>query len=193
LKKRRNAIGLGASIAAHLALLAVWISSRPEPPAEAPALQVQLLRLAPKPPPPPAPRDLPRPPARNLSRPFQVHRPPPLPLPTPPLSPSDGISPEWRVKPGGADLDAEPFVQGRAGLNHARNRRTDCTLHGWERPLSCPPDAAELAASRFDPAKDAKTGGFAGEGARKLTMKAYRESPSTADYPGIRCSIFHKC
>jgi hypothetical protein len=90
-------------------------------------------------------------------------------------------------------LDAAPFVLGRAGLKRAREPRVDCKTHGWDRPLSCPPDATELAAAKADPARDSKTGGFAPEGARKQTMKSYRESPSASDYPGIACAILHKC
>ncbi len=178
------------SLVAHLALLVAWMSTRPDPvPAESPTLQVQLVRLAPKA--APAPRAAPPPPAHSLPHPLDIHQPPPL--AQQPAAPSE-ISPEWRVKPGGgpADLDAAPFTLGRAGLRQARARPT-CKTHGWDRPLSCPPDDAELRAAKSDPAKDSRTAGFAAEGAYKNAMKGYHEAPGAAGYPGIACAMFHRC
>jgi hypothetical protein len=63
----------------------------------------------------------------------------------------------------------------------------------WERPASCQPDDAEIAASKFDAAKDSKTAGFEGEGRYRRANKMYRELEGTAGYPGIRCAIFHRC
>jgi hypothetical protein len=183
------------SVAAHLTLLAAWMSTRPDLVlAESPTLQVQLIRLPPKPvaelrkPPPP--------PAQSPPQPLNIHQPPPLtppPLAPAPPPPSE-VSPEWRVRPGGApaDLDAAPFALGRAGLRQARARPT-CKTHGWGRPLSCPPDDAELRAAKSDPAKDSRTAGFEAVGRYKRAMKTYKELPGDEGYPGIACAIFHKC
>jgi hypothetical protein len=178
------------SLMAHLALLAAWMSTRPDlVPPESPTLQVQLVRLAPRPEPRVAP-----PPTRSQPQPLTIHQPPPLAPPPPPSVPPSEVSPEWRVKPDGApvDLDAAPFTLGRAGLKHARARPT-CKTHGWDRPLDCPPDHAELAASKSDPAKDSKTAGFEAAGRYKRAMKTYKELPGDEGYPGIACAILHKC
>ena len=50
MRTRRTAIVFGVSLAAHLALLVAWMSTRPDLQlAESPTLQVQLIRLPPKP------------------------------------------------------------------------------------------------------------------------------------------------
>ena len=54
-------------------------------------------------------------------------------------------------------------------------------------------DAAELAASKADPAKDSHTAGFEGPGRYKRAMKTYKELPGDKGYPGIACAMFHKC
>jgi hypothetical protein len=64
----------------------------------------------------------------------------------------------------------------------------------------CPSWSAEEQASHYNAANDSKAGGFAAEGERKLALKDYREKPGTpgpggadaSDYPGLRCTIFHK-
>ena len=182
------------SLAGHLALLAAWMSTlRDLGLAEAPALQVQLVRPPPKPP-PPAPRKLP-PAATRTSRPALRTHPPPLASAASapaPLEMSSGSGARPTGLPG-VDLDAAPFVLGRAGLRRARAARPDCKAHGWSRPANCKPDATELLASRFDAARDSRTGDFAAQGAGKLKMKSYRESSSMADFPGIACSILNKC
>ena len=88
------------------------------------------------------------------------------------------------------DLDAAPFVLGREGLKRAREPRVDCKTHGWDRPLSCPPDATELAAAKADPARDSKTGGFAYEGRRKEAIKGYKAT-IPGEYTGLRCTFLH--
>ena len=91
-----------------------------------------------------------------------------------------------------ADLDAAPFVLGREGLNRARGPRPACKTLGFDRPLDCPPDNAELAASKSDPARDSRTD-FEGEGHYKRATKTYKELPGAAGFPGLACSILHKC
>jgi hypothetical protein len=194
LRSRRNAIVLAVSLAAHLALLAAWMSTRPDlQPAESPTLQVQLVRLPPRPAPEREPRKPAPSPPTGSPRALNLHLPPPLAPAPASVAPSE-VSPEWRVRPDGApaDLDAAPFTLGRAGLRHARARPT-CKTHGWDRPLDCPPDKAELAAARADPALDRRTAGFEAEGRYKRAMKTYKEGPMGGPYPGIACGVFHKC
>jgi hypothetical protein len=192
LRTRRNATVLAVSLVAHLALLAAWMSTRPELHlAESPTLQVQLVRPPPKPAPAPEPRKPPPPSPPKPPPALNIHQPPPLP---PQAAPPSEVAPEWRVRPDGApaDLDAAPFTLGRAGLRHARARPT-CKTHGWDRPLDCPPDGAELRAAKSDPALDRRTAGFESEGRYKRAMKTYKELPGDKGYPGIACAMSHKC
>jgi hypothetical protein len=182
------------SLAAHAALFAVWLSTRPAPPpAESPTFQVTLVRPPPRPPRPEV-REAPPPPV-HPPRALELHPPRTSLPPTPKAPPPVEVSPEWRVKPGagGADLDAAPFVLGRKGLNRARGLKPSCKSLSFDRPVGCPPDDTELAASKSDPARDARTAGFEGEGRYKRATKAYKEGPLGGPYPGLACSLFHKC
>ena len=162
------------------------MSKRPELNyAEPPTMEVQLLRPPPRPhpePPTPAP-----PKAKRESRPLVVHEPAPPQSPTPAPLP---VSPEWQVKPAepsAGDLAAAPFAAGRPA------QRPSCKTRSWDRPVDCPPDDAEVAAAKSDPARDAKTAGYEASGRYKQAVKTYHELPGDAGYPGIRCAIFHKC
>jgi hypothetical protein len=187
---------MAVSLAAHAALFAAWLSTRPEPqPAESPIFQVQLVRPPPSATPQPRPQVRPPPsqPPGRPSRPVNRHEPPPLALPPGPTAQTPvEISPQWRVKPGayGADLDAAPFVLGRPGLKRAREPKPDCKTHGWDRPLSCPPDATELAASKGLAERDSSRSGFAYEASRKAAIKAYKDT-IPGEYPGLRCTVLH--
>jgi hypothetical protein len=173
------------SLAAHVALLAAWMSTRPDlRVAEPPTLQVQLVRPPPKPAPEPRRPSPPR--THSEPRPLELHQ---------PVDPPPAISPEWTVKPeppSAADLAGAPFATGRA---RRQARRPSCkpTPGSWERPASCPPDDAEIAASKFDAAKDSQTAGFEGAGRYKRANKRYHELEGTAGYPGLRCAILHRC
>ncbi|MGH6962895.1 MAG: hypothetical protein ACREE0_00280 [Phenylobacterium sp.] len=190
MRRRRNAAVLAVSLAAHAALLAAWMSTRQDLRwAEPPTMQVALVELPPPPKPPPEPRE-PRPsPTRVLARPAQGLE--PRPVEQPPEPPPDNapaqISPEWRVKPQ-PSLVLKPLSK--------TFRRPKCKSSedhsGWDGP-PCPPGSPDDQAARYDVKRDSKAGAFAGEGDRKLRTKSYRESPRTDDYPGIRCTILHKC
>ena len=142
---------------------------------------------APKP--PPEPRE-PRPsPTRVLARPAQGLE--PRPVEQPPEPPPDNapaqISPEWRVKP------QPPLVLKAPSKAFRRPKCKSSEDHSnWDGP-PCAPGSPDDQAARYDAKKDSSTSSFAGEGDRKLRMKSYRESPRTDDYPGIRCTIFHRC
>jgi hypothetical protein len=182
------------SLAAHLALVVAWISTRESPElAESPTMEVQLARLPPKTVPEPA-----KTPLARISRPpppLEIHQPPP-PIEGPAPPPGPLISPEWRVRPegpNGAGLPAAPFAGGRPRRAAREGERPDCKVMSWDRPIDCPPDAAEVAASKADPARDSRTAGFEGEGRYKRADKTYHEAPGGAGYPGIACAIFHRC
>ena len=178
------------SLAAHAALLAAWMNTRQDLRwAEPPPMQVSLVQL---PPPPktqtPPPQSRPSPP-RVLARPAQVLEPRPVeqqPEPPPDVAPVQ-IAPEWQVKPQPSLVLKAPSKAFRRPKCKSSEDHSD-----WDGP-PCPRGSPDDQAARYDVHRDSKTSGFAAEGERKSRLKSYRESPRTDDYPGIRCSIFHKC
>lgn len=183
------------SLAAHLALVIAWISTREAPQfAGSPTIDVQLARLPPRTQPEPEKTPPPRP---RRPPPLRVHQAPraePPPASVPPAALP--IAPEWRVKPeapSAGDLSAAPFAGGRARRPGQQAERPSCKTMSWDRPVDCPPDAAEAAASKAEAARDSRTAGFEGEGSHKRAMKTYHELPGAAGYPGIACAIFHRC
>jgi hypothetical protein len=196
LKRRRGAIVLMLSLAAHLSLLAAWMSTRPKLTlAEPPTMVVQLLR-----PPPPRPKSkaAPQPPRTVAAiRPHAVTQAPPpqvepLPIPRAP-EPQSQIAPEWRVKPEAPRPG--PLANGRLA-GQPKFRPPPCKSSRDHSDLPgppCPSQSPEELASHYDVAKDSRTAGFEGEGAQKRAMKRYHELPGAAGYPGIGCAIFHRC
>ncbi len=195
MRRRRDAIVLAASLLAHALLLGAWISTRHDLRfVEPPTMQVSLMRLPPKPAASAPARPHPPRTLRVLSRPLEAQEPQPAApvIAKPAEAAASDISPEWRVKPEAPGLAGAPFAKGRRTIGPVRPS-CKTPLSSGERPLDCPPDAGELAASKFDAAKDGKLGGFEAEGRRKRAMKTYHELPGDAGYPGVRCAIFHRC
>lgn len=161
---------------------------------EPPTMQVALVQLPPRPQPQTPPHE-PRPAqTRVLSRPAvgpeprPVEQPPEPPPEPPPENAPAQISPEWRVKP-----QAPPLV-----LNAPRKgfRRPPCKVsedHSNSDLPPCPRNSPDEQAARWDPARDSKTGVFEGEGRYTRAEKRYHEAPGSAGFPGLRCTLFHKC
>lgn len=79
--KRNRLLTAAASAVCHLAVLLVLVRAEADPPpADAPAMVVQLIQLPPKPPAPPAPKPAPEPPALTPPRPKAA----PVKTPSPP-------------------------------------------------------------------------------------------------------------
>jgi hypothetical protein len=190
LRTRRNAAVLALSLAAHAALLAAWMSTRPDLRlAEPPTMQVALVQLPPRAKAPSPPREPRRADTRVLSRPAQALEPRPVqqpPEPPPDVAPAP-ISPEWRVKP------QPPLV---LNLPRKEFRRPPCKSSedhsDWDGP-PCARGSPDDQAARWDAARDSGAGAFEGAGRYKRAEKRYHEAPGAAGYPGIRCAIFHQC
>jgi len=60
-------------------------------------------------------------------------------------------------------------------------------------PLPCPGDLGKDPTRPFDVDRDAPDSELAKAGRYKRAMKAYKEAPGAAGYPGIACAIFHQC
>jgi hypothetical protein len=196
LRTRRNLAVLAVSLAAHLALLAAWMTTRPQLRlVEPPTMDVAIIRLPPKP-----RTKLAATPERAPFRPRHakiIASPPdelPLPPPAGPVTPRLLTDEELLAgaKPTAAQLQAD--------------RDRTIVFHGWPRgckPMSersdrpgapCPVGRPDDQASRTVAEKDPAHSGFATEARRKEAIKDYKDGPGTGGaYPGIRCTIFHKC
>jgi hypothetical protein len=102
--------------------------------------------------------------------------------------------------PSAAELNAAPFLPGRrrAPLNDAaaadrarENCERDWKALGYPGPSRC--DAILAGAGEYDPGKTEEGPGFAREARRKAALRRYRETTNPENYPGILCTIFHKC
>jgi hypothetical protein len=200
LRTQRNLAVLAVSLAAHLALLAAWMSTRPQLRLiEPPTMDVAIIRLPPKPSARPAAA-----PERATLRPrrARIVASPPDELPLPPAAPPHAAGP---VTP--RLLSDEELLAGAkptaAQLQADRDRTI--TFHGWPRgckPMSehsnrpgpaCPVGSPDDQASRTLAEKDPAHSGFAAEARRKEAIKDYKAAPGMGGYPGIGCTIFHKC
>jgi hypothetical protein len=194
---------LAASLAAHIALLAAWVSTRPElRMVEPPTMQVALVR----------------PPPREASKPRLPSPPPPtetplhLNVPAGPTPPEAAGPPLPPTAPAPKPLDPrqmtdqELLAGGRPDLAriYADEARQPLTRNGL--PTGCkpatehsdriaPPCPAWAGAPipRDTPAQLPNRPEIASEGRYKNAMKTYHEAPGGAGYPGIACAMLHKC
>jgi hypothetical protein len=138
--------------------------------------------------PPPAQPPPPEPPRRRKREPAPAS----VPVAPPVLS-------QPAPTPSAAELNAAPFLAGRRGapLNEAaaadkarENCERDWKALGYPGPSRCD---AILAGGGYDPGKTEEGPGFAREARRKAALRRYRETTNPENYPGILCTIFHKC
>lgn len=198
LRRRRGPLVLVASLVAHAGLLAAWMTTRPDlAMVEPPAMVVELVH--------PPPREPERQPAKPVHRPPVRLRPatvappsdvPPLPAAAPPAEPP---SPH-------ALTDEELLAGAKPTAQQLRaDRDRTAAFHGWPRgckPASehsnrpgppCPAGGPDEMASRTLAERDLKTN-LPMEARRKDLLKDYKAGPGLGGaYPGIRCTIFHKC
>lgn len=190
---------LAASFVAHLALLAAWLSTRPEFRfVEPPAMAVELVRLT-----PPKPTE---PPSRSAPRTAGARAEAAAPQASAPVAPSPSPAP---VTP--RQLSDEQLLDG-AHMTPRQIREAPVYDHTrWDQkprpprpkckppegypgpPLPCPGDLGKDPNRPFDVDRDAPDSELAREGRYKRAMKAYHEAPGGAGYPGIACAIFHEC
>jgi hypothetical protein len=191
---------LAASLAAHVALLAAWMSTRPEfRMVEPPTLQVALIR-----PPPrqtPKPRSTPPPnvatPLRSAETPVAAERP----APPPALPPAPRVLDVPRMTDqeltAGPRPDLAKIYADEARQPLTRNGvPTDGCKPAWEHSERIAPPCPIRAAAplpRNPSAQLPNRPDMAAEAAYKNTMKTYREAPGDAAYPGLACAILHKC
>ncbi len=196
---------LAASFAVHVALLAAWLSKRPEFRfVDPPAMAVELVRLRPPEPRPPPPPPPPKP-SRAQPAGAQANAPSsetPTTKPPPPAAPP--VAPR--------QLTDEELLANRAKMTPRQIREAPVYDHTrWDAlprpprpkckpaegypgpPLPCPGDLGKDPNRPFDVDRDAPDSELAREGRYKRAMKAYHEAPGGAGYPGIACAIFHQC
>jgi hypothetical protein len=99
-----------------------------------------------------------------------------------------------------AELNAAPFLPGRrrappdeaAAAERAReNCERDWKALGYPGPSRC--DSVLARQGGYDPDRTEDGPGFAREARRKVALRRYRETTDPETYPGILCTIFHKC
>lgn len=189
MRTRRNVIVLAVSLAAHVALLAAWFSTRQDLRwAEPPTMQVALVTLAPEPKPQEAVPRVRSANARVLSRPAEVAEPRPIEQTPPPLpdEASPQIDPQWRVKP------QPPLVLNRPGKSVRRPPCRTAQDPSNRAGEPCPAGSPEEAIARYDSEKE-ESGAFAAAGREKRANKRYHELEGTAGFPGLRCTLLHRC
>jgi hypothetical protein len=201
LGRRRDWLVLAASLAVHVALLAAWLSKRPEFHfVEPPPMTVELVRLRP----PPRPEAPPVRPSQNRSQARSDETKPETPPPPNTSPPPPPVTPR--------QLTDEELLDSRVRLTPRQIREAPVYDHTrWDRaprpprpkckpaegypgpPLPCPGDLGKDPNRPFDVDRDAPDSELAREGRYKRAMKAYHEAPGGAGYPGIACAIFHRC
>jgi len=191
---------LAASFAVHVALFAAWLSKRPEFRfVEPPAMTVALVRQRP-PPPRPAPQTPPSKRAEGRAEEAKPPTPPPgtPPPPPPPVTPRQMTDEELlanRPKLTERQIREAPVYDHTRWDRAPRPPRPKCKpAEGYPGPpLPCPGEIVKDPNRPFDVDRDAPDSDLAREGRYKRAMKAYKEAPGAAGYPGIACAIFHRC
>lgn len=186
------ALGLLLSAALHLVVLGGLALRRAaaEWRAEAPVLDVRLVRL-----PPPAPLE-----TQAASRPA-AGRPPRVTtdLAAPHAATSGGATAETPASPGIA-IDPRWLVN-RNGPIPPPRRELDVDAFQPCDPLKDPKreskacrkvdEIAESVTRFYDPQRGKSA--LAREARRNEALKRYRDAPGAAGYPGLGCAVFHRC
>jgi len=188
--RRNRSLALALSALAHVLVLGWFALKRAvePPPAEAPPVNVQIVRLRPLPKPAPAPTA-----STGRARPAPSDSPVEGRIATPSAGPvagaGAGVDPRWAV-----DLNGPVFADGRWPRPHERIlARCDPLKDPKRESKACrrEDDVANAVTRSYDPQKGA--GEFAREGRHNEAVKRYHELPGGAGYPGIACQVFHRC
>lgn len=208
LRKLERGMFFAIMVAAHVLVLSYLARDRIfAPMAEPPPIVVAMVR-----PPPPPLRKLEAEEAQ--SAPTQLHR-TPLPIrphkkkdedeatvetPSPaPAAPALTAAPPGDAAPGlRTDLKPAPALQPgfRWKLRSDEERVADCEA-AWKKlgyPGVAPCSrAGPLPANAYNIDRDSKTGKFTGEARYNDAIRAYKEAPGDAGFPGMRCTLLKKC
>lgn len=190
--RRRRSVALALSALAHVAVLG-WFALKhaaDQPLAEAPPVNVQIVRL--RPPPKAAPANAPTASAgRSTPAPSDTAVEGRIAAPStePVAGAGSGIDPRWAV-----DLNGPVFADGKWPRPQQRIlARCDPLKDPKRESKACrrEDDVANAVTRSYDPQKG--TGEFAREGRHNEAVKRYHELPGDVGYPGIACQVFHRC
>jgi hypothetical protein len=183
-RPRDRAIVVTLVGAGHAVVLGYLAYTHQDPPmADNHPITVTLIDRPPPAPPPPEP------PRRRKREPAPVSAPAAAPVLSQPAP-----------TPSAAELNAAPFLPARrraplsegAAAGRAReNCERDWKALGYPGPSRC--EALLAGPGAYDPGKTEEGPGFAREARRKEALRRYRETTNPENYPGILCTIFHKC
>jgi len=193
LRTQRNVIVLAVSLAAHLALLAAWFSTRQDLRwTEPPTMEIQLVR-----PPPRAEPERPPQPPKTPIRPHLLPAPPPElpdqpPLPAPTPRPQAAQTP--LILPDGSPW-IPPSSGGPRRLERSARKPPCKTTQDPSNRVGepCAAGSLEEAIARHDAERDVANADFVAGGREKRAMKRYHELPGAAGFPGLRCTLFSRC
>ncbi|TAJ74356.1 MAG: hypothetical protein EPO51_02625 [Phenylobacterium sp.] len=190
--RRSRSLALALSALAHVMVLG-WFGLKraaEQPLAEAPTVNVEIVRLRPAPQATPANaptasagRSTPAPPDTAVEG--RIASPSAAPV----AGGGAGIDPRWAV-----DLNGPVFADGKWPRPQQRIlARCDPLKDPKRESKACrrEDDVANAVTRAYDPQKG--TGEFAREGRHNEAVKRYRELPGGAGYPGIACHVFHRC
>jgi hypothetical protein len=190
--RRRRSLALLVSALLHVAVLGWFALKRglEQPLAEAPPVNVELVRIRPAPKPAPA-----HAPTASVGRkptaPADTDVAPAIAAPSagPGAVTGTGIDPRWAV-----DLNGPVFADGKWPRPQQRIlARCDPLKDPRRESRACrrEDDVANAVTRSYDPQKG--TGEFAREGRHNEAVKRYHELPGDAGYTGIGCHVFHRC
>lgn len=190
--RRSRSLALALSALAHVMVLG-WFGLKraaEQPLAEAPTVNVEIVRLRPAPQATPANaptasagRSTPAPPDTAVEG--RIASPSAAPV----AGGGAGIDPRWAV-----DLNGPVFADGKWPRPQQRIlARCDPLKDPKRESKACrrEDDVANAVTRAYDPQKN--TGEFAREGRHNEAVKRYHELPGGAGYPGIACHVFHRC
>jgi hypothetical protein len=180
LRKRGGAGVLALSLAAHLAMVGLWVTTRQdEGLVEAPPMAVQLVR---------PPRDVrPSPPkSPSAARPrIALRRSTTEPTPVAPL-----VLPVAPPKPRML-TDEELLAGPRPSLQQLRDAPISGAAVSVSSKLKACNPLADHPGEGEGPCRTPKLPALEGEGRRKEAIRSYRDNNS--DYPGLKCVFLHRC
>jgi hypothetical protein len=190
--RRRRSVALALSALAHVMVLG-WFGLKraaEQPLAEAPPVNVEIVRL--RPPPKATPANAPTASAgRSTPSPSDTAVEGRIAAPSagPVAGSGSGIDPRWAV-----DLNGPVFADGKWPRPHERIlARCDPLKDPKRESKACrrEDDVANAVTRSYDPQKG--TGELAREGRHNEAVKRYHELPGGAGYPGMACQVFHRC
>lgn len=190
----RRVLTFGAALTLHLALLGVYLATRPAPPLRSEPRTVEVWLAPPSRPPPPELEPDERRDARDKSRAAMAAPPPPRTIAaSPSVEDPPPIDPEWRVAEPSV---AERLANARPLLRKCLDGTTDDALREecekmWAKGRGR--GGQEGPPPRLVAGSQGKEDDFARTMRKREAFRTYRQTGDLRDYPGLRCAFGRAC